>query len=241
MADQTVGGIDGLVGVETRQTRHGQPEGGGDDAVVEAFGQTFDRGGGHARLVQVGGVAADDAADRQTRGGQIGGFQRQGDGGDMVVKTALGQAQGGGRDRRRARKPRRRQTRQRRDAGDARHRRRPRDTPRGRRPFGAVQPSLGRVDQGAQTDDRMGQDAVQTRRIADRRLADQGRQGQPGLAPKHGGSRRSADRPPPGPGSPPPHRRVAERRGSGRRRADRRPERRPGPEPRSGRPGAAPG
>ena len=46
--------------------------------------------------------------------------------------------------------------------------------------------------QGAQTDDRVGQDAVQTRRIPDGRLTDQGRQGQPGLAPKHGGSRRSA-------------------------------------------------
>ncbi len=70
VADHRIGGVDRLVGKESRQPEDEEPEGRRDDAVGQVLGGRFDRRPAYPRLVEAAGVAADDVRDRRARGRQ---------------------------------------------------------------------------------------------------------------------------------------------------------------------------
>ena len=173
VADQAVGRVHRLVGVERGQAAHRQPEGGRRHTVVEAFREALDSGHSNAGLVEANHVAPDDAPHRRPRRAEAPRLQGFGHRLDMLEEASLRQAGnrgGSAKERAEARAP----------AGSLQHpaERRPAPRRRQHRPH-TVQTATGRIvglevelpikrrDEGADPLHRMADAALQRLGIAE--------------------------------------------------------------------------
>ena len=89
MADHAVGGVDRFVECGAREPGNGQPQHRRHDRIGEILGKAFDRRAGDAGFVERCGIAADDVRYCGAAGGEVVGFERDGDIGDVPVQAAL--------------------------------------------------------------------------------------------------------------------------------------------------------
>jgi hypothetical protein len=94
VADHRIGGVDRLARQQAGQPCDQEPEGGRDHTVAKAFRQAFSRCQRDPRFVQRRGIAPDDPRNGIARRAQIACQQGTGDGADMIVEAALGEAGG---------------------------------------------------------------------------------------------------------------------------------------------------
>ena len=89
MADHGVGGIDGLVGDQSRQAEQRQPEYRRHHAVGEILGAGFDRRAAHTGLVKLIRIAADDHGNGAARFSEPAIGERRAYPRDMLIKASL--------------------------------------------------------------------------------------------------------------------------------------------------------
>ena len=94
VADHRVGGVDRLVGGESRQPESQEPDGRRNHPVAQVLGGRFDRGATDARLVEATGIAADDMSHRGPCRRQALG-KGVGDRRNVVVERTAGEEQRG--------------------------------------------------------------------------------------------------------------------------------------------------